>query len=125
MDRLGGLDAITIDCADPLVLARFWASVFGTRVDAEDGDVPHYVDLRPAEGIPIMRFQRVPEPKTTKNRLHLDVAVADIDDASTRVEELGGRVVSGTFQEYGYEWRVVTDPESNEFCVVRRTEEDR
>ena len=119
MDGIGGLDAITIDCADPLELARFWAAVFGTNVEEVSGDPPQYVDLRSVEGVPILRFQRVPEPKTTKNRLHLDVSVRDIDVVCSRVEALGATRVSDTvLTEWGYEWRVMADPEGNEFCLV-------
>lgn len=125
MERLGGLDAITIDCADPLALSRFWAAVFGTEVDSTNGEGPHYVDLRPVDGVPILRFQRVPEDKATKNRLHLDVEVPDVEEACARVESLGGRTLSDPFTEYGYDWRVVADPEGNEFCVVHRHGGDR
>ncbi len=120
MDRVGSLDAITIDCADPLELARFWAGVFGTGIESSVGDGPHYVDLLPVPGVPILRFQRVPEPKTTKNRLHLDLDVDDMDEACSRVEALGGRRISGQpLTEYGYTWTVMQDPEGNEFCVGR------
>jgi len=116
---IGGLDAITIDCGDPLALAGFWARVFGTRLEPTEGDAPQYVDLLPVPGVPILRFQRVPEPKTVKNRLHLDVSVADLDAACERVEALGGRRVSTEpFAEYGYRWLVMADPEGNEFCLV-------
>lgn len=116
---VGGFDAITIDCADPLALARFWASVFGTEIAAADDEGPRYVDLRAVPGVPTLRFQRVPEPKTVKNRLHLDVAVADLEEARARVEALGGRRVSpDLFEEFGYRWIVMADPEGNEFCLV-------
>jgi predicted enzyme related to lactoylglutathione lyase len=121
MSGIGGLDAITIDCADPLALGRFWAEVFGTEIESAVGDPVHYVDLLPAPGVPVLRFQRVPEPKATKNRLHLDVSVEDLEDACSHVVALGGRRVSGRgFAEYSYEWRVVADPEGNEFCLVIR-----
>ncbi len=114
-----GLDAITIDCGDPLALAGFWAAVFGTRAEPAEGDPPQYVDLLPVPGVPILRFQRVPEPKAVKNRLHLDVSVADLDAARERVEALGGRRRSAEpFAEYGYRWLVMADPEGNEFCLV-------
>lgn len=123
MSGLGGLDAITIDCADALGLARFWAAVFGTDVGASDGEGPHYVDLMPVPGVPTLRFQRVPDPKVTKNRLHLDVSVEDLDEASARVEALGGRRISEQpVTEYDYDWLVMADLEGNEFCLVRGPE---
>jgi predicted enzyme related to lactoylglutathione lyase len=123
MSGIGGLDAITIDCADPMRLAGFWAEVLGTEIESAVGDTTHYVDLFPVPGVPILRFQRVPEPKSVKNRLHLDVSVEDLDEALARVERIGGRAISEqTLAEYGYDWRVVADPEGNEFClVIRRT----
>ena len=120
-ERVGGLDAVTIDCADPLALARFWADVFGTELEAPNGDPPHYVDLVPVPIVPILRFQRVPEPKSTKNRLHLDISVTDLDEACARVEALGGKRGPGSdLSEYNYDWRVMADPEGNEFCLVIR-----
>jgi predicted enzyme related to lactoylglutathione lyase len=117
----GGLDAITIDCGDTLGLARFWAEVLGTEIGSAVGDGPHYVDLLPVPGVPVLRFQRVHEPKMVKNRMHLDVAVANLEEAARTVEALGGRRVSEEpFAEYQYRWLVMADPEGNEFCVVIR-----
>ena len=118
MDPVGELNAVAIDCADPLALARFWAAVLGTGIESPIGDGTRYVDLVPAPGIPILRFQRVPEPKVMKNRLHLDLSVRDLDVACARVEALGGRRVAGqAVTENGYAWTVMQDPEGNEFCV--------
>ncbi len=118
---VGGLDAITIDCSNPLRLSRFWADVLGTEIESAVGNPFHYVDLRPLPGVPILRFQRVPEHKQTKNRIHLDVSVESLDEAVTRVEALGGRLLSDhVFQEYDYRWIVMADLEDNEFCLVIR-----
>lgn len=125
MEAIGGLDAITIDCADPLALARFWAAVFGTEIASADGEGPRYVDLRPVPGVPTLRFQRVPEPKAVKNRLHLDVAVHDLGDARARIEALGARAISDVFEEFGYRWIVMADPEGNELCLVVPPEAER
>jgi predicted enzyme related to lactoylglutathione lyase len=111
---------IQIDCADPVRLAAFWSQVLGSEVGEALGDPPHYLGLVPdAPGSPVVSFHRVPEAKVVKNRLHFDVAVDDVEDATTRIEELGGaRLPSDDFSEYGFHWRVMTDPESNEFCLV-------
>jgi predicted enzyme related to lactoylglutathione lyase len=115
-----GLDAVTIDCAEPLELARFWGALFGTTIDSTLGDEPHYVDLRSVNGVPVLRFQRVPDKKITKNRLHLDLLVEDLDQACARVESLGGRRAPGQrVTEYGWSWIVMFDPEGNEFCLGR------
>lgn len=117
MDGVGGLNAIVIDCEDPLELARFWAAMLGTGIESTIGD-GHYVDLLPVPGVPILRFQRVAESKVTKNRLHLDLDVEDVDVACARIEALGGRRLSErALTEYGYAWIVMEDPAGNEFCV--------
>jgi predicted enzyme related to lactoylglutathione lyase len=118
---VGRIDAITIDCDDGLGLARFWAAIFGTEIESAVGDPPAYVDLLPVPGVPILRFQRVPEAKTVKNRMHLDVAVEDLEEGAARVVALGGRRVSNEpFAEWSYRWLVMADPEDNEFCLVIR-----
>jgi predicted enzyme related to lactoylglutathione lyase len=117
VEAVADLNAIAIDCADPSELARFWGAVLGTGVAANLGD-EHYVDLEPTPGVPILRFQRVSEPKSAKNRLHLDLDVDDLDAASARIEALGGRRVSDRpLSEYGYAWIVMEDPAGNEFCI--------
>jgi predicted enzyme related to lactoylglutathione lyase len=117
MDVVGELNAIAIDCADPRRLARFWGAVFGTEIESTLGD-GQYIDLRPAPGLPILRFQLVPEPKGGKNRLHLDLDVEGLDAACARIEALGGRRASEqTLIEHGFAWIVMEDPEGNEFCI--------
>ncbi len=121
---VGRLEAITIDCADALGLARFWAAIFDTEMVSAVGEGPTYVDLRPVPGVPTLRFQRVPEPKSVKNRVHLDVEVSDLDEACAQVELLGGRRISAqVFDEFDYRWIVMADPEGNEFCLVVRAPE--
>jgi len=118
---IGSLDAVTIDCVDPEELARFWCEVFGTEVDTRNGDPVQYLDLFPAAGAPMLRFQRVAEPKTAKDRLHLDVLVDDLEGAIERVEELGAKQIPDSrFGEYQYVWQVMLDPEGNEFCLACR-----
>ena len=118
---IGSLDAVTIDSIDPESLARFWSAVFGTEVDTRNGEPVHYLDLFPAAGAPTLRFQRVADPKITKDRLHFDVLVDDIDAAVEQVEELGAtRVADGRLSEYAYSWQVMLDPEGNEFCLACR-----
>ena len=119
MDPIGTVNGVVIDGADTLGLATFWAELFATTVASNEND-GHYIDLHPTNDGLTLRFQRVPEAKTVKNRLHLDVEVPDVDAAVARVEELGGSVVHRPEPEYGYRFVVVADPEGNEFCVIRR-----
>jgi predicted enzyme related to lactoylglutathione lyase len=121
MDRVGRLGWIQIDCADPVRLAAFWSQVLGVEIDSTPlGEPPHYVGLIPASpNEPVISFHRVPETKTAKNRLHFDVAVDEVESATVRIQVLGGgRLPSDDFHEYGYHWRVMADPEGNEFCLI-------
>ena len=111
---------ITVDSVDPDALAPFWAGVLGVQVEdrIEDGE---YVLLgRTGEGIPGLAFQRVPEAKSGKVRIHLDLGVEDLDDATGRIEELGGRWLEPgiTRRVGGYAWRCMADPEGNEFDIA-------
>jgi predicted enzyme related to lactoylglutathione lyase len=121
---IGDLLSIQTDCGDPERLAAFWGAVLGVGEDFRLGDPPHYIDLLPtAPGRPALCFQRVPEPKVIKNRLHFDVIVDDLDGATGRVESLGGkRVPNGDHHEYSYTWRIMADPEGNEFCLIEKSE---
>jgi predicted enzyme related to lactoylglutathione lyase len=111
---------ILTDCHDPERLAAFWGELLGVDVEDRLGSGPQYVNLAPATAAgPRICFQRVPEPKITKNRIHLDLAVQDVDAAALRVEELGGsRVPHSDYHEDGYSWRLMADPEGNEFCLI-------
>lgn len=63
-------------------------------------------------------LQAVPEPKTTKIRLHLDLVVDDPEAEVARLVGLGAvRVDGDPFEEHGHRWIAMTDPEGNEFCV--------
>jgi predicted enzyme related to lactoylglutathione lyase len=117
---------ITFDCADPRALARFWGQVTGWPVTEEAQ--PGYEESavgRPGESSPRLYFVKVPESKTIKNRLHLDVMPADRtqDEEITRLTRLGARVISDRRPELG--WVILADPEGNEFCVeISRAELD-
>jgi predicted enzyme related to lactoylglutathione lyase len=121
MEGIGRLGLVQIDSTDPVSLAEFWCAVLGVTIEDVLGEPPHYVNLTGPRGSsgPTLAFQRVAEPKTLKNRLHLDVVVDDVVAATARIEELGGRrAASDDFSEYGYRWRVMADPEDNEFCLI-------
>ena len=106
------LASITFDCTDPLTVARFWAAVLDRAFpdDASDG----YVQL---VGEPAWAFVAVPEPKASKNRVHVDLDVADLAAAIDRLVGLGATRL-GDFDEQGYRWTTFADPEGNEFDVV-------
>jgi hypothetical protein len=117
---------LAIDCADPAALARFWCAVLDYEVqEEEDGYVAIGSPLlpegrdRPGPVPPTMGFARVPEGKTVKNRLHLDVNPTDRtqDEEVRRLLKLGARHVDVGQGEQT--WVVLADPEGNEFCVLR------
>ena len=134
---------ITFDSADPHAQAAWWAELIGYRVEdhhdriahmLEQGIVTddlvttvdgrlHFADLvgasDPDGAGPRLLFQRVPEGKAAKNRVHLDVRIGDAD-----LEDEVGRVVAtgASFVEYQTQgpqrWAVMADPEGNEFCLT-------
>ena len=110
---------VTIDCRDPLRLAEFWGTLLGIPASSEHGDDRNWATLGSRSGTsPRLAFQRVPEPKTIKVRIHLDVQVDDIDAGRRQVENLGGRW-SGTRHDYDEGVvLVMLDPEDHEFCLV-------
>jgi predicted enzyme related to lactoylglutathione lyase len=115
MAAVGRLSHLVIDCADADRLAEFWSEALGVEVAARWNQ---YVMLTPTtEGGPAVAFQEVAEPKQGKNRVHVDLEVPDLDEASARVEALGGSVLEDHEQD-GVHIRVVADPEGNELCLV-------
>ena len=83
------------------------------------GEAGAYVMLLPnGRPGPKLLLQQVPEAKTTKNRMHLDIDAADIEGEAARLEALGARRVADDQQhEHGTSWILMADPEGNEFCV--------
>jgi predicted enzyme related to lactoylglutathione lyase len=68
---------------------------------------------------PVVSFQRVPEQRTVKNRLHFDIEVRDVESATVEIQALGGaRCATDDFTEHGFRWRTMSDPEGNEFCLI-------
>ena len=108
------LDEIVIDCHEPARLVRFWAALLGGEpVDREPSW--SYVD---PPGTPRLAFQAVPEPRTTKNRLHLDLAVPAIGPAADEAVALGATRSGDVVTDAQGSFQVMLDPEGNEFCFV-------
>jgi predicted enzyme related to lactoylglutathione lyase len=103
-----------IDARDPVALGRWWRDALGWIVVDED---PDEFEIRPAaDRLPGILFAKVPEPKATKNRLHLDFRPDDRDAEVERLLALGAsRADVGQGEET---WVVLADPEGNEFCVL-------
>jgi hypothetical protein len=115
------IQCFCIDSTDPDRLAAFWQQAIGWRRTHEE---PDEVVLEPAAGSPEdgispdLLFLRVPEQKSGKNRLHIDLRPLDQDAEVARLIGLGAtRVQLG--QPDDATWVVLADPEGNEFCVLR------
>jgi len=116
------IEALTVDCAEPATIARFWAAALGWRLEGEDRqDDIEVVD--PSNPRNRQLFQRVPESKSVKNRLHLDLRPSGTRGAEVeRLKELGATVLEG-FGGPEATWVVMQDPEGNELCVLRGPED--
>ena len=109
------LHEVVIDCADPRSLAEFWVRFTGyVRLHGDDD----WVAIGAQDGSVIIGFQKVPELKTVKNRVHLDFAAKDYDRTAREIEALGAtRLWIGEDPDDAFV--VLADPEGNEFCIVR------
>lgn len=131
---------ITIDCVDAEVMTRFWSLALGYVEEPPPPGSASWEEFLQANDIPVpsagsvgaivdpdgvaprVLFLRVPETKTVKNRMHLDVRAGRGDDVrkQAKVDELvaaGASQVRRVDEEGGW-WMVMTDPEGNEFCVT-------
>lgn len=130
---------IAFDAADPHALVRFWAAALGYEVEDHttvvdgllaaghlgeadvlaDGDRRGFRDVATARGKgPRLFVQRVPESKSAKNRVHLDLQVGPTEAPAEveRLVALGARVL-WTTSDRGPVTTTLCDPEGNEFCV--------
>ena len=116
------IETVSIDAQDPKALAAFWADVLGwQRIDDDPDEILLKPD-DPAAGKELL-FLRVPEGKTVKNRLHLDLRPDDQAAEVARVEALGAKRVN-IGQGDDVTWVVLADPEGNEFCILRALRPD-
>ena len=130
MTDMATIGDIVVDCDRPAFLARFWAAALDDYAVApydeaeierlralgiDDVEDDPSVLLAPATAErPRIWFQRVPEAKVVKNRVHLDLRSTDIDEETRRLVDLGASVVA-----VRDELTVLADPEGNEFCLIR------
>jgi predicted enzyme related to lactoylglutathione lyase len=112
---------LELDANDPPKLARFWAAALGWEMEEEDGEVGVYpagYDYPDPVALPIV-FEPVPEAKTGKNRVHLDLAAESAEHQAELVARL--RTLGAQPADVGQgdvPWVVLADPEGNEFCVL-------
>ncbi len=110
---------VTIDCADVGRVAAFWSAALDIPVD--EGASPYVASLN-RTGAALLRFLflKVPEAKTAKNRMHLDLLVdarGPREKEVARLVDLGATHVADK-DEWGHSWAVLTDPDGNEFCIA-------
>ena len=137
---------LVVDSADPHVLAEWWAETLGWRVEAQDANFIRSMidqgqateaDTREYRGALVWRegaaihpdidaspqrarilFQQVPEAKTVKNRVHIDLRLGDDDPEAVRQRLIArGATVLHSGQQGPHSWVTMADPEGNEFCV--------
>lgn len=115
--------AIAIDAAQPRLVADFWCDVLGWRILEEEDGV---ISIGPPDGSwPTIDVVPVPEAKTVKNRVHLDLRADGVttSDELERLLALGARPTD-VGQGDDVTWVVLSDPEGNEFCLLSRTVEE-
>ena len=116
-ERVGTLYAITIDVNDLETCAKFWSQILGADILYQN---EQYLRLGQKGERPTLLLQKVPEPREVKNRVHIDLDVANLYAAVSRVQELGGKKLR-ELNEYGIKWAVMADPDGNEFCLVQNS----
>jgi len=110
--------SMVVDAADPKRLASFWAQALSWSIAYEEPDEIAIEDPDdPQDRVPAIVFVRVPESKTGKNRLHVDLNPDDQTVEVQRLVALGAPRVDVGQRDVG--WVVLADPEGNEFCVLR------
>jgi Glyoxalase-like domain len=108
---------IVIDCTDTLLVASFWSEALGLELHGpEDGE--YWIE--PGGESPDILFERVPEGKSVKDRIHLDLRPDDQAAEVDRLLSLGARRID--IGQGEVTWVVMADPEANEFCVLRPRE---
>jgi predicted enzyme related to lactoylglutathione lyase len=111
------VEHITFDCGNAAALATFWSQLLDHPVDENAQPFFATIGLTGAAKLhPALMFIQVPEGKTAKNRMHLDLASPDLDAEVERAVGLGATRV-GTFEEFGTRWSTLLDPEGNEFDI--------
>jgi predicted enzyme related to lactoylglutathione lyase len=111
---------VTFDCADPKRLAAFWSAPLETTIVGDYGDFVFLAS--PRAGGPALGFQRVPESRAGKNRVHVDLTTDDREAEVARLVGLGAAVSYDQVDVVpGIDWTTLTDPEGNVFCLGQHT----
>jgi predicted enzyme related to lactoylglutathione lyase len=114
---------MTLDCNDIVRVAAFWRDALRYEEAAParpDATFHGLVSPAGRGGLHHLTLQRVPEVKAAKNRVHIDLFVADVDVEVDRLVSLGASVVVPARSDGPFVTAVLGDPEGSEFCVVQR-----
>ena len=112
---VGRVDEVVVDCRDPATLATFWAALLGVEAKIRDAT---WATVRETDGGLVVAFQEVSEPKAGKNRVHIDIRVAHLEEAVAACVALGATVEGQIKTDDEGSFQVMSDPEGNEFCLV-------
>ena len=115
---MGIVSAVMHDTTDLDGTVAFWKEVLGLEELFRNERYVYLGNL--GESGPHLAFQKVPEARSVKNRIHLDVRTADRMVAVARIIALGGTHLRDVTEDDFPTWSVMTDPEGNEFCVYER-----
>ncbi len=118
------IEYITFDCRDPDALATFWSSATGYRKESVRSSAEYAVVSDLAGLGPALWFNRVPEPKVVKNRVHICLNARSLEEEVRRLIAMGARQSAEHSSGSGKRWVVMTDPEGNEFCLIPRSDGD-
>ena len=113
-----GFKQVVFDAAQADELGRFWAALVGREVEPGANRFFAVVPGSEDGGFPKLMFIAVPEPRTSKNRLHLDFGSEDRKRAVDRAISLGASHVAD-YNEFGVEWTTLADPEGNLFDIAQ------
>ncbi|MEZ5216048.1 MAG: VOC family protein [Ilumatobacteraceae bacterium] len=116
LPRRSAVCEVVFDCADVRAMASFWCDIVGGSAQVRSDDWATVRDRRP--GGVLLAFQRVPEDKTTKNRVHLDLWSDDLAADTERAVALGATKLGEPVADEIGPFQVLQDPEGNEFCFV-------
>ncbi|MCX2970244.1 MULTISPECIES: VOC family protein [Streptomyces] len=115
----GPIAAVVVDCANPRAMARFWGEAMDWKLHEATDD---HALLRSATGVgPCLEFVRTPHLKVTRHRLHLDLAPYPFESDGQVAEAARLEALGATPADAGrgdFPWKILTDPEGNEFCVL-------
>jgi predicted enzyme related to lactoylglutathione lyase len=115
-DDTGPIGTVVVDCADPRAMARFWGKAMDWTVHRV---TDHNAVLRSAKGVgPYLQFLRTPDVKTVWNRVHLDIRPYPGDDPEAEAARLQALGATPIDLDESVTWRVLADPEGNEFCLL-------